>query len=310
MNLPNPALMQRYGTSGIFLEKVAGASPFAARVAATLFAGTMAHAAGTEMDRQRAEAHQLNEQFRLVEQRIMGPIDQSLQHAQAPRFVQAGSDLPVGWDEGMVRLAAIARGAGEDLAKLADGMLQRPMVQSDPFKLHHPLPSAAAAPKTNYLAGMPGPQGAPAPRAAAPAPAQAPSTTGRASPGVLAGPAGPKLQAPPINRFTAPVSSHAPAPPPALAAAASVAGKGSLGAPTSAAPGMAESLLGKGWKGKAFGAGALLGGGYLALKGLNAGLGALSRPAPAQQNWGAPGTQLPMGVNQYGQPQLGSPLMG
>lgn len=224
--------MRHYGTSGVFFSKTAGVSPFAARVAAAMFSGAMVHAAGHEMDRQRAEAHQLNEQFRMAEQRMMAPVNQSLMHARAPMFVPAGSDLPVGWDEGMVRLASIARGAGEDMAKQAAMM---PTFEPDPFKGRAPLPMRAAA------------------SAAAPTAQQA------AKPGLMRS---------------------------ALGAAASPMGR------------------------KVLGYGALLGGGYLALKGVNAGLGALSRPAPAQQNWGAPGTQLPMGVNQYGQPQPGSPLMG
>lgn len=211
--------MQKYGTAGVFFEKTAGGSPFAARVAAAVFSGAMIHGAGAEMDRQKMEAHQLNEQFRLVEQRMMAPVNQSLQHTQAPRFVPASSDLPVGWDEGMVRLASIASGAGQLLAKAG--------------------PTLASA--GNAVAS--------------------------------------KLQ-----------SSLAPS-----------AAKG---------PGMMEGLLGNHWKAKALGYGALAGGGYMALKGENKALGWMNRPGPEQKTWGSPETQLPMGVNSYGQPQLGTPLMG
>ena len=250
MNHPNLSLMRNYGTAGVFFEKVAGGSPFAARVAAAVFSGAMMHAAGTEMDRQKMEAHQLNEQFRLAEQRLMGPIDRGLQHTQAPMFIQAGSDLPVGWDEGMVRLASIARGAGEDMAK-----------------------TAVMSP-TRLIGNL-----APRPR---PAPMPA------AAPGALAGAAAtPKLQPSPVPKVTEPAA----------------------GAAVSKGSGMMEGLLGKSWKAKALGYGALAGGGYLGLKGLNKGLGWMNRPAP-EQSWGAPETQLPMGVNSYGQPQLGTPLMG
>ena len=214
MNYPNLALMRQYGTAGVFREKTAGATPFAARVAAAVFSGQMVSAAGHAMDLQRAEAHQLNEQFRLLEQRRLAPAVENLQHTRAPMFVNAESDLPVGWDEGMVRLASIAHGVGSDMAKLAIG-----------------IPAAA-------------------PKAAAPI----------------------------------------------AAAAAKPAGS------------LMQGLLGNHWKAKALGYGALLGGGYMALKGTNSTLGAMSRPAPPQ-NWGA-GNQIPMGVNQYGYPQGGTPLMG
>lgn len=258
MNHPDFALMRHYGTASVFFEKAAGGSPFAARVAAAMLAGTMFHGATSEMDRQKMEAHQLNEQFRLAEQRVMGPINQSLQHTRVPMFVQANSDLPVGWDEGMVRLAAIARGAGEDMAKLA--------IMSPTRLIGRVAPRQAPA-----VQQSPSVQGT----AATPAAAKMEA----AAPGALAGAAtGPKLPTPPA-----------------------AAAKG---------PGMAESLLGKGWKAKAVGYGALAGGSYLGMKALNAGLGWMGRPAPAQQNWGAPGTELPMGVNSYGQPQLGTPLVG
>src|ERR1700678_1357881 len=106
MKTPIVALMQHYGTAGIFKEKTAGVTPFAARVAQAVFAEHMVHDAGSEMDLQRMEAHQLNEQFRLMEEGKMAPVLQSLQHTRAPIF--AGKDIPVGWDEGMVRLASIA----------------------------------------------------------------------------------------------------------------------------------------------------------------------------------------------------------
>jgi len=233
MNHPNLLLLRHYGTAGVFAEKTAGAVPFAARVAAAVFSGHMARDAGQEMDRQRLEAHQMNEQFRLLEQRAMNPALQNLHHTQAPRFVEANSDLPVGWDEGMVRLASIARAAGRDIAKLAAGVMPAPVVKP-------PMPMAKPV--------------TPAPAAAAPAKS--------------------------------------------LTSTALSAGNGAM-----------NTMFGPHWKGKALALGAVAGGGYLGLKGLNKGLGVMSREA-GPQSWGSPETQLPMGVNQYGNPQLGSPLMG
>jgi hypothetical protein len=278
--------MRQYGTAGVFFEKTAGAMPFAARLAGALFSGAMVRSAGREMDHQRLEAHQMNEQFRLLEEREMLPAKQNLQHTRAPMFLSANSDVPVGWDEGMVRLASIVQDSTAELIKRADGMPpMRPMVQSDPFKKHPPLPARAggAAAPTNYLAGMPGPKPTALPTTGAPPPVRPPPTQmNRAPTSVLSGGGGaPKLTPPNVAKFTAP------------------AAKG---------PGMMQSMLGANWKSKALGFGALAGGGYLALKGLNKGLGAMSREAPPQ-NWGGPGTALPMGVNEYGEPQMGTPIM-
>jgi hypothetical protein len=245
MKLPNLALMQHYGTAGVFQEKTAGASPFASRVAAAVFTGGMIGAAQHGMALQQMEAHQLNEQFRLIEQRNMAPALENLRHTRAPMFVPAGSDLPVGWDEGMVRLASIAHGCGSDMAKLALG--QPPTPQSTmpgigPQKTVNQGP-APATPVAKTVS-MPG---------AAPAAAK--------SPGLMR------------SAFNA-----------------------------------ATSPLGR----KALGWGAVLGGGYLALKGVNAGLNTMSRPAPTQTYGGGGfgGYQVPMGVNQYGYPQAGTSLVG
>lgn len=237
MNPPNLLLLRHYGTAGVFFEKAAGAAPFAARVAAAVFSGHMVHSASNEMDRQKLEAHQMNEQFRLLEERAMNPALQNLMHTQAPRFVQAGSDVPVGWDEGMVRLASIARRAGRNMAKI--GALGAPM----PAPVAKPVVKPAVAPVAK-----------------------------------------------------APVS--APAKPGGMVSGALSAGNSAM-----------NTMFGSSWKGKALALGAVAGGGYLGLKGLNKGLGWASREAPPQ-SWGSSETQLPMGVNQYGVPQSGTPLMG
>lgn len=275
MNRPNLTLMQHYGTAGVFKEKTAGSTPFAARVAAAVFAGRMAAEAGAEMSLQNMEAHQLNQQFRLLEERNMAPAIANLQHTRAPMFVPAGSDIPVGWDEGMVRLASIARACGTEMAKAAFGL---PGVTSTP--MHAPLgPMKTQVSGAAAKSGLPGVTSTP--MHAPLGPAQTQASAGGARP-------------------TPPAATTVVSPPPSAAAPAA--------APAGPKPGLMEGMLGKNWKAKALGYGALAGGGYLALKGLNAGLGALSRPAPPQ-SWGA-GYQVPMGVNQYGYPQAGTPLMG
>lgn len=86
-------------------------------------------------------------------------------------------------------------------------------------------------------------------------------------------------------------------PSPATAAPAATTGK----------PSLMEGAFGKHWLAKGTLAGGALLGGYGALKLVDKGLGVLGQ-ATGPKNWGE-GGQLPMGVNQYGQPQPGSPMM-
>lgn len=277
MNLPNLSLMRQYGNSDVFFKKTAGLmSSFAEKVTGSVFSGHMIHDAHLQMDHQKMEAHQMNEQIRLVEDRIMGPSEQNLRHTQAPLFVQAGSDVPVGWDEGMVRLASIARDVGTDLTKLAIGASMLPA----PGKL-----TMTPSTLTSKVAPAAAPVGFSAP--------QKPGVLGQiqqsisGKPGELAGHKGTELPA----KNTAPINQPAPA---------------QAGA---AKPGFMESTFGNHWKAKGLALAGMAGAGYAGLKGLNKGLGWASRE-PQTPSWGGSGGyQLPMGVNQYGVPQNGTPLM-
>lgn len=125
---PNRELMRLYGTEDVFLEKQAGMAPLLARMgwgAARFEMGKhdVAHA-----QEQKAQAEELNQIARELE-----PINQAsegLRHTRAPVFVAPDmprrggrgmglEDVPVGMDEGMVRLASIAIEAGQTLAKQA-----------------------------------------------------------------------------------------------------------------------------------------------------------------------------------------------
>lgn len=104
----------------------------------------------------------------------------------------------------------------------------------------------------------------------------------------------------------------------AMGAMGSLGGAAAIAAPTagaatgSALGGIASKLkgnLGLGWKGNLALAGAAAGGLYAGNKALQKGTQAMGTEAgPATYGAGSHGSQLPMGVNQYGQPQLGTPL--
>lgn len=329
MKLPNLTLMQHYGTAGVFREKTAGASPFASRVAAAVFTGAMISSSQHGMALQQMEAHQLNEQFRLIEQRQMAPALDNLRHTRAPMFVPAGSDVPVGWDEGMVRLASIAHDCGSEMAKHA---LQLPPPAALPKTLPGVAPQGPRAPIAKTMSG---------PATVNQAPMSGPSSSAPVNPdtgrpmssddrarliskiqGMKAQGAPPTQPMPAAQQANAARASGGPAVVPpapnaatqasASPAAATLASKGAVPPAAGGGPGMMEGMLGKNWKGKALGWGAMLGGGYLALKGVNAGLNAMSRPAPPQQYGGGGfgGYQVPLGVNQYGYPQGGTSLVG
>lgn len=76
-----------------------------------------------------------------------------------------------------------------------------------------------------------------------------------------------------------------------------------------AAPAKEQPLLGWKTKAKLLGGAGLLGAGYLGYKALEAGKEFLEAPGPGGYGYAPGGYQVPMGVNQYGQPQLGTPLM-
>jgi len=179
MNRPNAALMELYGTDDIFKEKVAGMPPLSGRIAASLLSRTMLMNRRLAEERHRQEAMAMNAQFRMIEHEMMRPELQNLEHSHVPMFVPAGSDLPAGWDEGMVRLASIAADTGRDMAKLALGMPPRtPSVMPTNFG-GKPTPLRPATPvPTNAIPGGAKPLGAPATPTRAPGRVPTPTQDG------------------------------------------------------------------------------------------------------------------------------------
>lgn len=119
MSLPNRTLMRHYGTERVFLEKEAGAAPLLARLGMGVLNYEMARRSAERDEQQRAEDALRYEAQREYELAKMRPATENLRHTRAPLLVPANSSMPVGWDEGMVRLASIAADTGADFAKEA-----------------------------------------------------------------------------------------------------------------------------------------------------------------------------------------------
>lgn len=119
MNTPIPSLMKQYGTEDVLLAKTAGAEPLLARLGMSIlnFALASSNQSGdVESAKKNEQKNEAVRQTALAEQQ---PARENLRHTQVPAFVEAGSRLPPGLDEGMVRLASIAIATGADRAKTA-----------------------------------------------------------------------------------------------------------------------------------------------------------------------------------------------
>lgn len=132
MTSPNPALMQKYGTAGVYQDKLAGAASLAERVAGGLLGYGMAAHNQRENDQAAAEGAAMTEMARELELLKVDRYAQLLRGTPVPRFARPSMpfyDLPRGriddaqWyrdlDDGSVRLASVAACAGADLAKEA-----------------------------------------------------------------------------------------------------------------------------------------------------------------------------------------------
>jgi len=172
MNRPNAALMELYGTDDIFKEKVAGIPALSGRIATSLLSRTMLMNRRLAEERHRQEAMAMNAQFRMIEHEMMRPELENLEHSHAPMFVPSGSDLPVGWDEGMVRLASIAADVGRDMAKLALGVPSRAPSMMPTNLGGKPTPLRPAT-STNVIPGGARPFGNPPLGGRVPTPTQA-----------------------------------------------------------------------------------------------------------------------------------------
>jgi hypothetical protein len=116
---PRPDLLHTYGTTDVLEEKTAGELPLVARVSAALLNAGLGHAAVKSQGEQRDDAALMNLAAEDLEQRRLSPATQSLRHTHAPALIGRGfvdpAMVPVGFDEGMVRLA---QASGRVLAKL------------------------------------------------------------------------------------------------------------------------------------------------------------------------------------------------
>lgn len=233
MTSPNEALMDAYGTRELFEEKLAEMSPWVPRVIGGL--GALALLAGMQHNRKESVQQQqdVSELGRQLELAKMQRANEGLRHTTPAFIIPPGYDVPVGLDQGMVRMASAL---GADLAKEAGigGMLSG---------LTKNLQGASQAVK-GWVGGL-------------------------------------KMPATPN-----PVS-------------AAQTGSKMMGG------------LGLGMKGNLALGGLAVAGLYGGSKAINAGANYLQKEpsGPATYGAGRFGAQLPYGVNQYGQPQVGTPLM-
>jgi hypothetical protein len=132
MMSPNPELMRRYNTAAVFQEKLAGAASLTERLAGGLLGYGAASYNQNEADKAKAEGAAMTEMARELEMLKVDQYAQLLRGTPVPRFARPSlpmRGLPSGsiddtqWnqdlDDGAVRLASVAAGAGADMAKAA-----------------------------------------------------------------------------------------------------------------------------------------------------------------------------------------------
>ena len=132
MNTPDVQLMRRYGTEDVFLRKLAGEEALLARLAGGLMGAGYARHEQNDAAKQQAQAAAMNEMGRELELLRIDRAALLLRGTPVPRFANPSMpfrDVPGGridnsqwqhdYDDGTVRLASIAAGAGSDMAKQA-----------------------------------------------------------------------------------------------------------------------------------------------------------------------------------------------
>lgn len=117
---PNPDLLESYGTGDVFRAKLAGELPLVASLAAALLNASMGRREVKSQAEQREQADLVNLAHEEFEKERLRPATSSLEHKRSPAFIGKGlidpQAVPVGFDEGMVRLA---QASGRMLAKSA-----------------------------------------------------------------------------------------------------------------------------------------------------------------------------------------------
>lgn len=126
MTSPRTDLLRRFGTEEVYQQKLAGMPPLAARLAIGAFNVARNQAERDRQDFLYAQAEEMNRQLAQTRAMLMRPVERNLEHTHAPMILSAGRspgmmsglDVPVGMDEGMIRLASAAGVAIESLEEL------------------------------------------------------------------------------------------------------------------------------------------------------------------------------------------------
>jgi hypothetical protein len=117
---PNPDLVEVYGTRDVFMAKTGGELPLVARLSAALFNASQGRREVRSAGEQRAEAELMTRAAEELEKERLRPATAALEHKRAPALIGRGfidpQAVPIGFDEGMVRLA---HASGRALAKKA-----------------------------------------------------------------------------------------------------------------------------------------------------------------------------------------------
>lgn len=270
MNTPNAVLMQHYGTETVFQEKQAGAESLLARLAAGLGSYALAKSNNRVNRKHEMQAAAMNEMLREVELAKIDTAAQLLRSSPYPRFIP---------------------GVG----------MMSPMTTSMPAR---DIPQGSidgAQWDRDYNDGM---------------------DEGMVRMASIAARAGADMaKEAGLGGFADFMKSIAPALKGAGQTAATAAGSLAKAPGVASAAGGAGGLLSKGkdllggkmglgWKGNLALTGLAAGGLMLGNKGIQKATQVMGEEAggPAVYGAGRHGYQLPMGVNQYGQPQLGTPL--
>lgn len=302
MNIPVPSLMRVYGTDEVFFKKASGGDRTLDEVSQKIVGSLFQKIAATNARR--------------------GQLTKSAEAmaASMAKLARGVAPMPLAVKPMAVKpppLPAAARGAPKPAGPPPMPNRANPSVLSVKPSGQLPRPNV-----TDFTQG----QGVQSTAPAAPAARQVPSplSTPRSG-GIATG-----GHAPNINDFTTPPKQPGvlgrmmgQKPVPVAPDAAQAAGKpppptikplenSSPTGDVEKKPGMlgrAWQAVKPGWKTKALLGGAALGAGYLGYKALEAGKDFLESQGPQGYGYAPGGYQVPMGVNAYGQPQLGTPLM-
>lgn len=308
---PNTKLSQQYGTGDVASNRALITSVYKqASVAGLASAFATREWVRQDLERQEAEAEALNEHIANIEANRMAPVTGRLRRTQAPAILPAsmGGMVPVGMDQGMVRIAsaagadlaqmekdafgagfaALGRGFGAATKGLAKGFgssvargANKGVASVGNFATKVKQAPGNAAAKFNNWGQQ---QGQKMEQWGMNKANPQPKPVAQLAPAQTAAPVQPQTPAPPANNVNT-----------------------SAGAAPDKSGWLQRTGLfdnqGNFRKYKALGGAALLGAGYLGFKALKGGIDYMGQhSAPA--NYGTGGAQIPMGVNQYGQPSF------